>query len=224
MQAAARPFPTSGSVNSDGTPVAQCAAPQPYGSVQVDQLECYCTTSTCGAGMLDAGGAIRTALQPPLVTVTEFYHPQFNHYFITADPGETALLATGKLPPWVPTGLKFKAWNDPNTNITNVCRFFSASFAPLSSHFYSNAPLACPALQDGGVWALESRRAFYMMPSPTGICPAGTVPLYRLYNNGMGGAPNHRYTVDRAVRASMIAARWVAEGNGLDVVFTCVPA
>ena len=24
----------------------------------VDQLECYCTTATCGAGMLDAGAAL----------------------------------------------------------------------------------------------------------------------------------------------------------------------
>ncbi len=228
LKSAARPFPTTGSVNSDGTPVQQCTAPQPVGSVQVDQLECYCNTSTCGAGMLDAGGAVLAALgatlSPGLATVTEFYHPQFNHYFITADAGETALLTAGQLPPWVPTGLKFKAWSGPGTNITNVCRFFSASFAPLSSHFYSNDPLACPALKDGGVWALESLNAFYMMPSPTGVCPAGTIPLYRLYNNGMGGAPNHRYTVDRAVRASMITSQWVPEGNGLDVVFTCVPA
>jgi len=35
--------------------------PQPIGSTQVDQLECVCTTSTCGAGMLDAGAALRTA-------------------------------------------------------------------------------------------------------------------------------------------------------------------
>ncbi len=226
LQAAARPFPTTGSVNSDGTPVQQCTAPQPSGSPQVDQLQCYCTTTTCGAGMLDAQGAVLAAIGAASpsgpVTVTEFYHPQFNHYFITADAGETALLIAGQLPPWVPTGLTFTAWKGPSTNITNVCRFFSAAFAPLSSHFYSNDPLACPALQDGGVWLLESPNAFYMMPSPTGYCPPGTIPLYRLYNNGMGGAPNHRYTIDPLVRASMTATRWTAEGNGPDVVFACV--
>jgi len=228
LQAAARPFPTTGSVNSDGTPVLQCVAPEPSGAPQVDQLECYCTTSTCGAGMLDARGAVLAAIgaAPPsgLATVTEFYHPLFNHYFITADAGETALLTTGQLPPWVPTGLTFTAWNRPGLNITNVCRFFSATFAPLSSHFYSNDPLACPALQEGGVWLLESRNAFYMMPSATGYCPPGTIPLYRLYNNGMGGAPNHRYTIDAVVRASMIAKGWIAEGNGPGVVFACVNA
>lgn len=227
LQATVRPFPSTGSISSDGTSVPQCMAPQPIASTQVDQLECYCTTTTCGAGMLDTGAAVLAAsggTSPPgFVTVTEFYHPQFNHYFDTADPAERALLAAGNLPPWVPTGLTFKAWGHPGTNITNVCRFFSASFAPLSSHFYTNSPLACPSLQNGGVWVLESLNAFYMMPSPTGVCPAGTVPLYRLYNNGMGGAPAHRYTIDPAVRSSMIAALWIPEGNGSDVVFACVP-
>ena len=180
LQSTARPFPTTGSVNSDGTPVAQCVAPQPLGAPQIDQLECYCTTSTCGAGMLDAGAAVLAAgkftLTPAKVKVTEFYHPQFNHYFITADPGEAAILNAGQLPPWIPTGLSFNAWNAPSTNITNVCRFFTTAFAPLSSHFYTNSPLECSLLRSGSVWALESLTAFYMMPSPTGICPGGTIP------------------------------------------------
>jgi serine protease len=58
LQASARPFPSSGLSNSDGTPLPQCVAPQPVGAMQIDQLECYCTTSTCGAGMLDAGAAL----------------------------------------------------------------------------------------------------------------------------------------------------------------------
>jgi hypothetical protein len=70
--------------------------------------------------------------------------------------------------------------------------------------------------------ALEAADAFYMTASPTGNCPAGTVPLYRLYNNGQGGAPNHRYTIDGATRSLMIAASWIPEGNGPDGVFACV--
>jgi hypothetical protein len=61
MQASARPFPTTGGTITSGSPPPQCAAPQPIGSTQIDQLECYCTTSTCGAGMLDAGAAVRAA-------------------------------------------------------------------------------------------------------------------------------------------------------------------
>jgi serine protease len=51
MRATARPFPTSGA--AAGTP--QCVVPT---AGSADQLECYCTTSTCGAGMLDAGAAV----------------------------------------------------------------------------------------------------------------------------------------------------------------------
>ena len=47
-----RPFMSTG--GTAGT--AQCAAP-----TSVEQLECYCTTSTCGAGMLDAGKAVALA-------------------------------------------------------------------------------------------------------------------------------------------------------------------
>ena len=62
MQAAARPFPTTGGDNGDGTPVASCTPPQydAFGN-PVEQLQCYCTIDTCGAGMLDAGAAVRAA-------------------------------------------------------------------------------------------------------------------------------------------------------------------
>ena len=61
MQVTARAFPTTGGDNGDGTPVLQCVAPQPPGAVQTDQSQCYCTTATCGAGMLDAGKAVLAA-------------------------------------------------------------------------------------------------------------------------------------------------------------------
>jgi serine protease len=53
LMSTARPFPSSGA----GSGVGAC---RPPGSVaQVD--ECYCTTSTCGAGLLDAGVAVKSA-------------------------------------------------------------------------------------------------------------------------------------------------------------------
>jgi hypothetical protein len=114
-------------------------------------------------------------------------------------------------------------WTRPQTDVTNVCRFFSDTFAPKSGHFYSNDPIECPGLQAGGVWVLEDPAAFFVMKSPTGVCPTGSTPLYRLYNDGQGGAPNHRYTIDPGIWRSMIAERWIPEGNGADGVFACVP-
>jgi len=58
LQATARPFPTSGSSDSA---VAACKAP-----TATEQLECYCTTTTCGAGMLDVGAAV-AAVAPVVV-------------------------------------------------------------------------------------------------------------------------------------------------------------
>jgi serine protease len=62
LQATARPFPTTGGDNGDGTPVPQCVVPRldSMGN-PIDQLQCYCTINTCGAGMLDAGAAVRAA-------------------------------------------------------------------------------------------------------------------------------------------------------------------
>ena len=60
LRATARAFPTSGGSDGAATPV--CTVPQPVGFPQIDQGECYCTTNTCGAGMLDAGAAVSAVL------------------------------------------------------------------------------------------------------------------------------------------------------------------
>jgi hypothetical protein len=53
----------------------------------------------------------------------------------------------------------------------------------------------------------------------TGGCPAGTVPLYRVYNHGMGNAPNHRFVTTLAEKQLMVAKGYDDEG-----VRACVPA
>src|SRR3989442_2402469 len=86
LQAATRQFPTTGGDNGDGTPVPQCTVPQ-YGSFgnPVDQLQCYCTTYTCGAGMLDAGAALSALVNNvPAVQVIEYYWAARDHYFVSA--------------------------------------------------------------------------------------------------------------------------------------------
>ncbi|HVF65697.1 MAG TPA: hypothetical protein VNE58_17055 [Casimicrobiaceae bacterium] len=59
-------------------------------------------------------------------------------------------------------------------------------------------------------------------PSGAGVCP-GTLPLYRAYNNGQGGAPNHRYTTDSRLLDEMIAKSWTFEGEAQTRIFACVP-
>ena len=61
LQATARPFPPLATISSSSE-APQCTQPQ-YSLLgrPVDQQECYCTTTTCGAGMLDAASAISAA-------------------------------------------------------------------------------------------------------------------------------------------------------------------
>ena len=47
------------------------------------------------------------------------------------------------------------------------------------------------------------------------------VPVYRLYNNGQSGAPNHRYVTVPAVRDQMLASGWIQEGNMPGLAFMC---
>jgi len=60
LQGSARAFPSSGA----GSGVSACQAP---GST-AQTAECYCTTSTCGAGLLDAGAAVTAALAATVST------------------------------------------------------------------------------------------------------------------------------------------------------------
>jgi serine protease len=64
LKSTARPFPTTGGGSAaDGNP-PQCKAPS-----STVQDECYCTTSTCGAGMVDAAAAVAAAAALNGVTV-----------------------------------------------------------------------------------------------------------------------------------------------------------
>lgn len=65
LKSTARAFPTTGGGSAaDGNP-PQCKAPS-----STVQDECYCTTSTCGAGMVDAAAAVAAAAALNGVTVS----------------------------------------------------------------------------------------------------------------------------------------------------------
>ena len=72
-------------------------------------------------------------------------------------------------------------------------------------------------------WQYEGDAFYVPLPASAGTCPAGTKPVYRLYNGGQTGAPNHRYTTETAVRNDMVARGWVPEGIGAMGVIFCAP-
>ena len=158
-------------------------------------------------------------------TAVEYYHAAFDHYFVTALPAEIAALDGGAFGgAWARTGGTFLVWNQATGGASPTCRFFSTSFAPKSSHFYTPFAGECTSRKADPNWQYEGDVFFLQLPDASGACAAGTAPLYRLYNDGMGGAPNHRYTASRTTVDQMRGRGWVPEGNGPDVVFACLPA
>lgn len=156
---------------------------------------------------------------PPQQAI-EYYHRSFNHYFVTADSTEIAALDGGKFAGWARTEQAFLVYPLSNT-LAGVCRFFSTSFNP-SSHFYTPFADECTTVKSNPRWQFEGTVFGVRLPDVNGNCTASR-PLYRLYNNGQGGAPNHRYTTDSATRSTMIAQGWIPEGFGPLGIGACVP-
>ncbi|HEV8503540.1 MAG TPA: choice-of-anchor D domain-containing protein [Casimicrobiaceae bacterium] len=178
--------------------------------------------------ILDIDGVGASPATPAKVTIVEYRNAALDHYFITSLADEIALCDAGQSPctGWVRTGESFNAYADTGdaAGAVGVCRFFNDSYAHSSSHFYALHGLGCEdTLAKFPDWKLESGDVFAMgAPDTAGACVNGTTPVFRLYNNGAGGAPAHRFTVDPAIRAQMIEAGWTPEGYGIGVAF-CAP-
>lgn len=221
LRGTSRPFPTTG--GSDAT-VPRCTAPRFDATGEpVDQLECYCTTTTCGAGMLDAGNAVAAAQQGVVqANVIEYYNAALDHYFVTWLPGEVAALDAGtQIRGWQRTGLAFKTWTTPEAGSSPLCRFYIPP-ALGNSHFYGRDGSECEAARlNFPTFQLEDARFMHLALPTAGFCPVGTVPVYRVFSNRIDA--NHRYTIDRTTRDQMVARGWVAEGEGTDLVAMCAP-
>lgn len=166
-----------------------------------------------------------TGAKPGTRVATSFRHTAFDHHFVTADPVEQRLVDDGRFgPEWRVAPDLFRVWSQPVAGSVPVCRFFSARFAPKSSHFYTPLASECDSLKAGGDWQYEGIVFHVALPDSAGACASGTEPLYRLFNQGRNGAPNHWFTASRASRDEAVGTGWVAEGTGPDTVFACTPA
>ena len=154
----------------------------------------------------------------PTATAVEYFHAGFNHYFMTAYPAEATAIDGGSAQGWIRTGQTYTVHSESASGLSPVCRFFSTSFAPKSSHFYTPAAAECAAVKNNPNWMFEAN-AFNVREPLGGSCMSGTVPLYRVYNDGRSGAPNHRYTTCTSIRDNMLSHGWVSEGIAM-----CIPA
>ncbi len=171
-----------------------------------------------------SGVGVTTAPPTPTTALAiEYYHAAFDHYFVTAIAVEITKLDNGTFVGWTRTGRSFNVYTSTQAGLASVCRFFSTTFAPKSSHFYTPDAPECSIVQANPNWLFEAV-VFYMAKADiNGNCPALTQPVYRLYNNGQGAAPNHRYTTSATVRTQMIGQGWIPEGYGPVGVIMCAP-
>ncbi len=151
---------------------------------------------------------------PPAIPVHAFSNLQSDHYFITASSAERAGILEGDAgDDWIVLNEDFQVWpaDGPAPEAARaVCRFYSAT---ANSHFYAVEGAECEQLkrEDSG-WAYEGI-AFRTLTASAGSCPAGTDPIWRLYNNrAAANDSNHRFTASTTDYRSMIAAGWIGEG------------
>lgn len=157
------------------------------------------------------------------VTVVEYYHRAFDHYFMTWATDEIATLDAGtQIRGWERTGYAFSAYTSPERSTVPVCRFYIPP-AQGDSHYFGRNLDECSATRKAHPnFTLESADFLRMFMPLAGTCEDDQVRVYRVFN----GRPdaNHRYTTDRGVRDRMIAEGWIAEGDGPDRVTLCAPS
>lgn len=168
-----------------------------------------------------------TGLVPAVARAVEYFHSGLHHYFMTADATEIDALDNGRFLGWERTGMSFNVV-DPAAHTSGmasaVCRYYGSPAYGLNTHFYSASPDECAAVhrQWPMEWILESNNVFqvYMPYMATGVCPAGTLPIYRTWNQQ---DTNHRYTMDAQVQTMMMGRGFIAEGYGNPAVAMCSP-
>jgi hypothetical protein len=186
-----------------------------------------CTALDClgtAFGTLAGGG-------PRSVRVTEFYNTTLDHYFITADESEKASIRTGGAGPgWIETGQNFWAWRPTISDQSAlVCRFYGDPVKGPNSHFYSASTDECRSLlglqeslpASAPRWNSEGYAFKVSLRDTSGHCGSGLLPVYRAYNDGFahGVDSNHRYALDPALLAPLLARGWKDEG-----IAFCAPA
>jgi hypothetical protein len=173
---------------------------------------------------------VATVLHALPIAAVEFYQPALDHYFISIAAPDIDALDSGRFAGWTRTGKSFRVYPTQAAaagSANPVCRFY---IPPVhgDSHFFSASPAECAdvlarSATDANYsgFVEETDHAFYTLLPDTasGACPAGTVPVYRLFDNRADA--NHRYTTDPAVKAAMVARGYIAEGYGPDAVIMC---
>ncbi len=217
--------------------------PIPDGSIQLANVEIFSYAALPNDGVtalnktgapvpnlatnLAGASASVTAAQaapagPALVTLVEFYNSTLDHYFLTHVANEIALLDAGTtIKGWARTGQMFAAYGGAQAGTSPVCRVYIPP-GKGDSHFYGRGTAECTATAAANPsFITEDPQFFHVALPAVGVCPQGTIPVYRVFSNRIDA--NHRYMISRELRDQMTAALWLAEGDGPDLVVMCSP-
>lgn len=167
-----------------------------------------------------------TCIGDQIGAAVEYYNATFDRYFFTHDDAEIASLDKAATSGgWTRTGeswrvIKQYGRNEPRENvIQKVYRFWNDNLQGKPSHFFTVSQKECGQLRDGVKknWTFEGMTFWARVPKEGACTTATDSPLYRLYNNSVGGAPSHRFTTKTSVIDQMTAKGWTSEGVAMCV-------
>lgn len=189
------------------------------------------------AGTLDSGSrpqyAVTIATEAVGRIVVEylntgdFPNSPGGHFFYSSDRAEQAAVDSGSAGAFARTGRSFLIGGT-----SPVCRFYGSLTPGPNSHFFTVDVNECNALKAAQImptpaavqqWNYEG---IAYATTPVNVdaggarsCPADTLPLYRAYNNAYPASgpknpwdSNHRFTLQLADIAAMVAVGWRDEG------------
>jgi len=195
LQNTARPFPTTGGDNGDGTVVGQCTAP----SSSVQQLQCYCNTAFCGAGMLNAGAAVQAvASLVARITVT------------TTTPTAGSAISLSSSGSSTNTGRSIVAWNwsvvDAGTTAASITSATNAATVTLSATGAGSFTARLTLSDDLGVTAsVDQAVTVAANPNPPVVPPAAPPISGGGGGGGGGGAMSAPWLLLLALAVGVLA-------------------
>jgi serine protease len=194
LKATARTFPTT----SDTGSVPVCTAPTSSSAVQD---ECICTTSTCGAGMLDAGAAVAKvwteaggAVIPPVALIT----PSAT----TVQASSTITLSgTGSTTSSTGAAINAYAWSVDNTAVATLSATSGASVT-LTGVAAGTATVTLTITDTDGRTASTTQAITVTAATSTGSGGGGSSG-----GGGGGGAANPAWLAALAVAGLLLRRR-----------------
>lgn len=205
----------SSSYNDDGGGGTSARIPPTSGYITLPATGTYSISAS--SSIQKQTGAYTLALSTSsgsgsTTTTTEFYNTTLKHYFVTASSSEAKGIDNGAAGPgWIRTGYSFNV-AEAVAGTVPVCRFYGTPGVGPNSHFYTADAGECAFVKKDPGWFYEGI-AFYIQLPQSGSCPAGTTPIYRVYNDrAAANDSNHRFIPDLWVYYQMVNNGWTAEG------------